>query len=41
LYNEGGKVIELLWKENALDMQLYDFADALYKDQAGLFADMQ
>ena len=41
LYNEGGKAIELLWKENALDMQLYDFADALYKDQAGLFADMQ
>lgn len=39
MFNEGGEAIELLWKENELDIQLYDFADALYKDQAGLFSD--
>ena len=39
MFNEGGEAIELLWKENDLDIQLYDFADALYKDQAGLFSD--
>ena len=39
MFNEGGEAIELLWKENELDIQLYDFADALYKDQEGLFSD--
>ena len=39
MFNEGGEAIELLWKGNDLDIQLYDFADALYKDQAGLFSE--
>ena len=39
MFNEGGEAIQLLWKENELDIQLYDYTDALYKDQAGLFLD--
>ena len=41
LFSEGGPAIKLMWEKNELDIQLYDFADALYKDQAGLFADVK
>lgn len=41
IFTDGGAAIELMWEKNELDIQLYDFADALYKDQAGLFADVK